>query len=223
MALTPSEFAAMVDHTLLKPEATRADIDAICQEAVDMGTKSVCVNSMWVPVVASNLAGSTVVPCTVVGFPLGATNTLGLTAETSQAIDDGAEEIDMVLPFGSTLGGDWDTARNAIAAVRKASEGKVLKVILESSALGFDLTKQAAKLAVELGADFVKTSTGFHPTGGADTESVKLMREVVGPDLGVKASGGVRTLADVEHMIQAGANRLGMSATKQVLTELLSV
>lgn len=223
MALTPSEFAAMVDHTLLKPEATRADIEAICQEAVEMGTKSVCVNSMWVPVVAKNLSGSAVVPCTVVGFPLGATNTAGLAAETSQAVDDGAEEIDMVLPFGAVLGGDWDAARDAIATVRKASEGKLLKVILESSALGLERTKQAAELSVELGADFVKTSTGFHPSGGADVESVQLMRKVVGPDLGVKASGGVRTLADVERMIQAGANRLGMSATKQVLTELLSV
>lgn len=223
MALRPDAFTAMVDHTLLKPEATRADIEAVCQEALEMNTKSVCVNSVWVPVVTQQLAGSSVVPCSVVGFPLGATNTAGLGAETAQAVEDGAAEIDMVLPVGAVLGGDWDVARDAIATVRKASEGRVLKVILESSALGLALTEQAAALSVELGADFVKTSTGFHPSGGADVESVQIMRKVVGPTIGVKASGGIRTLADVERMVSAGADRLGMSATKHVLTELLSV
>ncbi|WP_336249235.1 deoxyribose-phosphate aldolase [Stomatohabitans albus] len=223
MALSPGEFAAMVDHTLLKPEATRADIETTCQEAVDMATKSVCVNSMWVSVVANALVDSPVLTCTVVGFPLGAMNIRGLISETAQAIDDGADEVDMVLPFGAVLGGDWDSARNAISAVREACEGKVLKVILESRALGLDLTAKAAQLSVDLGADFVKTSTGFHSSGGADAASVQRMRDVVGPHLGVKASGGVRTLDDVNKMIAAGANRLGMSATKQVFAELLSV
>lgn len=220
MELNATTFASLVDHTLLKPEATRQDIEALCQEAVAMGTKSVCVNSMWVPIVAEQLRSSAVLTCTVVGFPLGAANLASLEAETKQALSEGAKEVDMVLPFGAVLGGDWAYARDAIQTVRKASEGATLKVILESAALGLKLTEEASQLAVDLGADFLKTSTGFHATGGADVESVEIMRRIAGTAVGVKASGGIRTLSDVERMVAAGANRLGMSATAAVLAEI---
>jgi deoxyribose-phosphate aldolase len=219
---TPSveQFCALVDHTILKPEAAELDIRAVCDEARQLQTASVCVNSSWVRLAVSELRGSGVPTCSVVGFPLGASNSRGLVAEIGGAIEDGAAEIDMVLPVGLVKSVDWGAVETVLAAARQAAVGVVLKVILETALLTDDELVAACNFAVDTGADFVKTSTGFHSAGGATGHAVELMRATVGPDIGVKASGGIRTLDDVRTMIAAGANRLGMSATVAVAKQL---
>ncbi|HCC59099.1 MAG TPA: deoxyribose-phosphate aldolase [Solibacterales bacterium] len=206
-------MARLIDHTILKPEATRAQVEQICQQALAHGFASVCVNPYWVPLVAAELAGSDVSVCTVVGFPLGATSTAAKVAETGITLGDGAREIDMVLNVGALRSGDLDIVQRDIAAVVEAAHGggAIVKVILETALLEDAQKLSACRLAVTAGADFVKTSTGF-AASGATVEDVALMREAVGLALGVKASGGIRTLADVERMVAAGATRIGTSA-----------
>lgn len=211
------ELAKYIDHTLLKPESTRADILRICEEAKHYGTASVCVNPCWISFVAQQLKGSGVKPCCVIGFPLGATLTQVKAYETSEAIKNGAEEVDMVINVGAARGQEWDIVKEDIAAVVNAAKGKALvKVIIETCLLTDEEKIKVCTIAKEVGADYVKTSTGFS-TGGATVEDVKLMRETVGPDMGVKASGGVRSKADAEAMIKAGASRIGASSSKKII------
>ncbi len=208
----------MVDHTLLKPEATAADIRKVCAEARHYGFASVCVNPYWVRLVAGELAGSPVKVCSVVGFPLGASGTEIKVAETSSAIRDGAREIDMVLNIGELCGGNHDAVRGDIQAVVETAHagGAIVKVILETALLNDEQKVAASLLAKEADADFVKTSTGFGPSG-ATAADVALMRRTVGPAMGVKASGGVRTIEDLKAMVAAGANRVGASASVKIV------
>ena len=211
----------MVDHTLLKPEATRGQIEALCAEAELLQTRTVCVNGLWVREAAQRLSAGNVAVCAVVGFPLGAMQLSALLAEVSGAIEGGAAEIDMVIPLGYVKDAAWAQARSCIFAVRSAMPATaVLKVILEAALLSDPEIVQACKVSVDAGAEFVKTSTGFNAAGGASVHAVRLMRETVGPDVGVKAAGGIRTLSDAVAMIEAGANRLGMSATRAIASEL---
>ena len=221
MHLTRASLAKYMDHTLLKPEATAADIDRIVAEARQYGTASVCVNPYWVTRVAAGLAGSGVKTCTVIGFPLGATSTASKVAETRDATAHGAQEIDMVINIGELKAGNDDAVRSDISAVANATHGAgaLLKVIIETCLLSDEEKRRACKLSIAGGADFVKTSTGFS-TGGATTADITLMRETVGPELGVKASGGIRTLEAAEAMIEAGATRLGVSAAASILEEV---
>jgi deoxyribose-phosphate aldolase len=213
-----SSIAALIDHTLLKPEATEADIRRLCAEARQFRFASVCVNPHWVPVAAKELAGSGVKVCTVAGFPLGASSTEVKSFEAGVAISEGAREIDMVLNIGELLGGNHLAVRDDIAAVASAvhASGAILKVILETALLNDEQKIAACQLAKEAGADFVKTSTGFS-THGASAADVALMRRTVGPDIGVKASGGIRTLHDLRTMVAAGANRIGASASVKIV------
>lgn len=207
---TPS-IAAAIDHTLLKPEARFTDINRLCDEALAHNFAAVCVNSRWIAHVAKRLNGSAVNPCTVVGFPLGASTPNATAAEAILAIDAGATEIDMVMSIGDALAGDWDAVRNGIATVLAACEGTALKVILETCLLTDSHKRLACEICRDLGVAFVKTSTGFS-TGGATVEDVALMRSVVGSNVGVKASGGIRDRDTAIAMLEAGANRLGCSA-----------
>ncbi len=212
----------IIDHTLLKPEATPAQIKTLCEEALEYGFASVCVNSVYVPLVAPLLAGSKVKVCTVVGFPLGAMLPDAKANEAQLAIEAGAQEIDMVLHVGALKARDLRTLHQDIAAVSlmvHAHDDLLLKVILETSLLDDEEKTIACQVAKEARADFVKTSTGFGG-GGATVEDVQLMKAVVGPGVGVKASGGVRTLADVQAMIEAGANRIGASAGVAIAKEI---
>ncbi len=221
MNLTQSQLAKYMDHTLLKADATLDGIDRVVAEAKQFGCASVCVNPFWVPYVARLLDGSGVATCTVVGFPLGASSTASKVFETTDAIANGADEIDMVINIGELKAGHSELVREDIRAVAEATHagGKLLKVIIECCLLTDDEKRLACLLCAEAGADFVKTSTGFS-TGGATVADVALMRECVGPDFGVKAAGGIRTLADAYAMIEAGASRLGVSAAASILAEL---
>ena len=221
MNLTQSQLAKYMDHTLLKADATLDGIDRVVAEAKQFGCASVCVNPFWVPYVARLLDGSGVATCTVVGFPLGASSTASKVFETTDAIANGADEIDMVINIGELKAGHAELVREDIRAVAEAThaDGKLLKVIIECCLLTDDEKRLACLLCAEAGADFVKTSTGFS-TGGATVADVTLMRECVGPDFGVKAAGGIRTLADAYAMIEAGASRLGVSAAASILAEL---
>lgn len=221
MSLTKSELAKYMDHTLLKADATAEQIDRVAAEARELNTASVCVNGYWVPRVAAALEGTDVMTCAVIGFPLGAMSTAAKAAETADVVAAGAREVDMVINIGELKAGNDDVVRADIAAVAEAAYagGAHLKVIIECCLLTEEEKVRASRLTVEGGADFVKTSTGFS-TGGATVEDVRLMRETVGPDFGVKAAGGIRTLADAEAMIEAGANRLGVSASIAILSEL---
>lgn len=221
MHLTRASLATYMDHTLLKPEATAADIDRVVAEARQFGTASVCVNPYWVARVAAGLAGSGVKTCTVIGFPLGATSTASKVAETRDATAHGAQEIDMVINIGELKAGNDDAVRSDISAVANTAHeaGALLKVIIETCLLSDEEKRRACELSVAGGADFVKTSTGFS-TGGATTADIALMRETVGPELGVKASGGIRTLEAAIAMIEAGATRLGVSAAVSILEEV---
>jgi deoxyribose-phosphate aldolase len=213
-----SSIASLIDHTLLRPDATKSEIVKICQEARRYQFASVCVNPYWVPVVAAELAGSPVKVCTVVGFPLGATTTESKIAETEAALRVGAQEIDMVMNVGALRSGDQEAVRQDIHGVVEASHraGAIVKVILETALLDDNQKAIACTLAKLAGADFVKTSTGFGPSG-ATAHDVALMRLVVGPEMGVKASGGVRTLEDVQKMAAAGASRIGASASVKIV------
>ena len=221
MNLTQSQLAKYMDHTLLKADATLDGNDRVVAEAKQFGCASVCVNPFWVPYVARLLDGSGVATCTVVGFPLGASSTASKVFETTDAIANGADEIDMVINIGELKAGHAELVREDIRAVAEATHagGKLLKVIIECCLLTDDEKRLACLLCAEAGADFVKTSTGFS-TGGATVADVTLMRECVGPDFGVKAAGGIRTLADAYAMIEAGASRLGVSAAASILAEL---
>ncbi len=213
----------MVDHTILKPQATVADVMNTCDEALQLKTASVCVNSCWVEAVAQKLQGSHVAVCSVVGFPLGAMLTSSVVSETQHVVRAGAEEIDMVIPLGLVASNEYAAIASHIEAVRGACSGLVLKVILETAVLSAEEIKRACEVAVEAGANFVKTSTGFNAAGGASVEAVSLMRQTVGDSIGVKASGAIRTLSDVDRMVDAGASRLGMSATLAVVKEIESL
>jgi len=216
-SLAPS-LAALIDHTLLKPEATRDDIRRLCQEARRHGFASVCVNPFWVSLAAAELKASPVKVCTVVGFPLGASVTAVKVAEAGAALRDGAHELDMVINIGALRSGDQETVLADIRAVAQAahSAGAILKTILETALLDDNQKVIACTLARLAGADFVKTSTGFGP-GGATAQDVALMRLTVGPGLGVKASGGIRSLEDLKSMVAAGATRIGASASVKIL------
>lgn len=211
-------IAGIIDHTLLKPEATEAEIAKVCQEALKYGFASVCVNPYWVPKVAAALRGSKVKVCTVIGFPLGATSTESKRAETEAALKAGAQEIDMVLNVGALRSGDPEAVRRDIAAVVEASHagGAIVKVILETALLDDTQKTAACRLAKEAGANFVKTSTGF-AKGGATVADIQLMRQTVGPAMGVKASGGIRSLEDLKTMAAAGATRIGASASVKIV------
>ncbi len=217
-AILDADPARLIDHTLLKPDATRDDIANLCREAAQYRFASVCVNPFWTSLAASELAATNVKVCAVIAFPLGATFTEVKAAEAAAAIRAGAGEIDMVMNIGALRGGDYQTALDDIAAVvRKARPaGALVKVILETALLD-DIQKGiACVLAKKAGADFVKTSTGFGP-GGATEHDVALMRAIVGPAMGVKASGGIRTRQDFNKMIRAGANRIGASAGVKIV------
>lgn len=202
----------MIDHTLLKPDATEDEIRKLCEEAATHQFMSVCVNPSWVHLSARLLKGTGVKVCTVVGFPLGATTSASKEAETRDAVRSGAEEIDMVINVGALKAGHYSLVLEDIKAVVRGAQGKLTKVILETALLTDDEKVKACELAKDAGADFVKTSTGFGP-GGATVEDISLMRRTVGPRMGVKASGGVRDLTSAQAMIDAGATRIGASAS----------
>lgn len=205
------KLTSIIDHTLLAADATSAQIARLCQEAREYSFASVCVNSCRVAQARTLLEGCPVKVCTVVGFPLGAMSTRAKADETRSAVEDGADEIDMVINVGYVKDGDWDGVLDDIMAVREACKGKVLKVILETCLLTDDEIVRACRTAVRAGADFVKTSTGFSE-GGATVHAVSLMRSTVGADVGVKASGGIRDAESARAMVEAGASRLGCSA-----------
>lgn len=213
-----ASIAGLIDHTLLRQDATRDEVIKLCREARQYGFASVCVNPYWVPLVAAELSGSPVKVCTVVGFPLGATTTESKIAETEAAVRVGAQEIDMVMNVGALKSGDDETVRQDIQGVAGAAHraGAILKVILETALLDDNQKATACALAKLAGADFVKTSTGF-AAGGATAHDVALMRLVVGPGIGVKASGGIRTLEDLQNMTAAGATRIGASASVKIV------
>lgn len=217
-----NNVAKLIDHTLLKPDATRDQIEKICDEAAEYSFASVCVNPTWVKFCHDKLQGTTVKVCTVIGFPLGATTTETKAFETKNAIDHGATEVDMVINIGALKDNDNELVENDIRAVVEAANGKALtKVIIETCLLTDEEKVRACELAVKAGADFVKTSTGFS-TGGATVEDIRLMRQTVGPDIGVKASGGVRSVEDAEQMVEAGATRIGASSGVAIVKGLKS-
>ncbi len=218
MSRERDEIAALIDHTLLKPEATEADIRRMCRESRDYGFASVCVNPYWVPVVAKELEGSAVKVCSVVGFPLGANTTELKVLEAEAAIRAGATEIDMVINVGELIGGSPKLVGDEIAALATVTNagGAILKVILETALLSDKQKFEACRLSKDAGAEFVKTSTGFGPHG-ATVEDVALMRTAVGAEMGVKASGGIRTLEDLQKMVAAGATRIGTSAGVKIV------
>lgn len=216
--LTPAELAKLIDHTLLKPEATEEQVRKLCEEAKTHHFMSVCVNPHWVPLCAELLAGTDVKVCTVIGFPLGANRREIKAVEAEDAIDRGATEVDMVINIGALKSKQYDVVLNDIKAVVEAAAGKALvKVIIETSLLTDEEKVKACELSKEAGADFVKTSTGFS-TGGATVADIVLMRKTVGPDLGVKASGGVRDYESTMAMVRAGATRIGASAGIAILS-----
>ena len=209
-------LAKLIDHTLLKPDATQAQIKRLCDEARTHGFASVCVNPVWVHFAKEQLQNSGVKVCTVIGFPLGATTPQVKAFEAQDAIKNGADELDMVLNIGALKTGDTTAVLEDIRAVRKATQGKVLKVIIETALLSHEEKATACQLSAQAGADFVKTSTGFNG-GGATAQEVALMRQHIPATMHVKASGGVRTRADAEKMIAAGAARIGTSGGVKIV------
>jgi deoxyribose-phosphate aldolase len=217
-----TNVASMIDHTLLKPEVTKEQIAELCKEAKEYRFASVCVNPYWVETAAAELSGTDVKVCTVIGFPLGASTKETKAFETKDAIEKGAQEIDMVLNIGALKSGDEETVEADIRAVVEAAAGKaIVKVIIEACLLTNDEKIIACRLSKNAGADFVKTSTGFS-TGGATVEDVALMRLTVGEEMGVKASGGVRSLEDLQNMAEAGATRIGASSGVKIMQGLTS-
>jgi deoxyribose-phosphate aldolase len=214
------ELASHIDHTLLKPDAKESDIIKLCKEALEHKFASVCVNASFVKLAYSFLQGTEVRVCTVAGFPLGATTKETKAFEAAQAIKDGAAEIDMVINIGALKSGKLDAVREDIKAVADVCKGKaLLKVIIETCLLTDEEKVTACQLSMEAGADFVKTSTGFSKAG-ATVEDVKLMRRAIGPNMGVKASGGIRNLESALKRIEAGATRIGASASVSIVNEL---
>lgn len=218
LILTP--INRLIDHTLLKADASEDQIQQLCKEAIEHNFCSVCVNPYYVKLCSQLLEGTDVLVCTVVGFPLGATTTEAKVFETQQVLGHGANEVDMVINLGAYKSGDKDIVQGDIAAVAKACHqgGAILKVIIEAASLTNDEKEVACRLAVDAGAEFVKTSTGFGP-GGASIEDVALMRRTVGPDIGVKAAGGIGTYAQAQQMVAAGATRIGASAGVRIVAE----
>lgn len=215
-----NELARLIDHTMLKPEATPVEIKHLCEEALRYRFASVCVNPAYVPLAVAELEGTEVAVCTVVGFPLGATTTAAKVCEAEQALDDGATELDMVLFIGALKAGDRERVEEDIAAVATVCHdgGGLLKVIIETALLSDEEKVLACELARDADADFVKTSTGF-AASGARLEDVRLMRETVGPEIGVKAAGGIHSYEEAMAMIEAGANRIGASAGVRIVEE----
>ncbi len=221
MMTTAKELAGMIDHTNLKPQATRDDIKKLCMDAKKYGFRSVCVNPVNVWYARKLvLEKSPVMVCSVCGFPLGATTTETKMHEARKAVGDGASEIDMVMNIGAMKAGDHKSVESDIQGVVNASGGALVKVIMECCLLTEVEKKKACEIVKNSGASFVKTSTGFS-TGGATAEDVRLMRDAVGPSFGVKAAGGIKTLADAQKMVEAGANRLGTSASVAIIDELV--
>ncbi len=220
IAPTDGRVSHMIDHTLLKPDATQDQVAQLCYEAKKHAFASVCVNPSYVKLCADLLKDTDVLVCTVIGFPLGATSTESKAFEAQKAVRDGATEVDMVINVGGLKSRDYELVERDIAAVARAvhAGGAILKVIIEAALLTDEEMVAACQLAKVAGADFVKTSTGFGP-GGATAEDVALMRRVVGSGMGVKASGGIRTYADVKKMIAAGASRIGASASVKIAQE----
>jgi deoxyribose-phosphate aldolase len=219
-ALYPRELARTIDHTLLKPDATRAQIEALCREAIEHGFATVCVNPAWVRPCASLLVGSETRVCTVVGFPLGATLPEVKAFEAARTVAEGACEVDMVINVGALKSGDHRLVERDVRAVVETSRagGALVKVIIEAALLTDDEKVKACVISKVAGADFVKTSTGFGP-GGATAADVALMRRVVGPEMGVKAAGGVRDLKSAQAMLEAGADRIGASVGVKIVQE----
>jgi deoxyribose-phosphate aldolase len=215
---SPASIASKIDHTLLKADATRAEIEVVCDEARTHHFATVCVNSSHVALVSQLLAGSTSLPIAVVGFPLGAASTAAKAYEAREAIREGAREIDMVIHLGALKSGDDLYAEQDIRTVVEASKPFPVKVILETALLNEEQKIRACLISKKGGAAFVKTSTGFGG-GGATVEDIALMRKTVGPEMGVKASGGIRTFDDARRMIEAGATRLGASASVAIVTQ----
>jgi len=220
VAPTDGRVSHLIDHTLLKPDATQDQVAQLCYEAKKYSFASVCVNPSWVKLCADLLKDTGVVVCTVIGFPLGATSTETKAFEAQKALRDGAMEVDMVINVGGLKSHDYELVERDIAAVARAvhAGGAILKVIIEAALLTDEEKVAACQLAKVAGADFVKTSTGFGP-GGATAEDVALMRRVVGSGMGVKASGGIRSYADAKKMIAAGASRIGASASVKIAQE----
>ena len=220
-ASSRASVAALIDHTLLRPEATASEIRKVCAEARQHGFATVCVNPYWVLLVAAEIAGSRVKACTVIGFPLGANTTSIKVAETIQAVRAGAREIDMVLNVGELRGGNHEGVLQDIRAVAEAAHqgGAIVKVIVETALLTDEQKIAACGLAKDARAEFVKTSTGFGPAG-ATVEDVALLRRAVSAGMGVKASGGIRTLADLQKMVAAGATRVGSSHSVKIIEEM---
>jgi deoxyribose-phosphate aldolase len=220
MTLDRAAVARMIDHTLLKPEATAADVAALCKEAGELGVLAVCVSPSQLPLAAGSLVAGIRTAC-VIGFPSGAHHADVKAAEAADAVVNGADEVDMVIDLGLALSGDWASVQDGIAVVREAAPAPcLLKVIIESGVLDDHEIARACQAAEAAGADFVKTSTGFHPSGGATIEAVRIMRDTVGDRLGVKASGGIRTTETALAMIAAGANRIGTSSSAAILAGL---
>ena len=211
-----SQLAKMIDHTLLKPEATVADVVSLCEQAAELGTYSVCVSPTFVVTAVANVSNGVKV-ATVCGFPSGKHESSVKAAEAKLSAQQGADEIDMVIDLGRAIMGDWDYIQSDVAAVRAATMGKVLKVILETAALTDEQIAEACRRCEAAGADFVKTATGFHPSGGADVRAIKVMHETVGGRLGIKASGGIKTAEFAQELIAAGATRLGLSGSRAIL------
>ena len=211
-----SKIASYIDNTLLKPDAMPSQIEKICEESIELGCASVCVNPAYVPLAAKCLNGSSVKVCTVIGFPLGMNDSSVKDFEASLAAKQGAQELDMVINVGRLKAGDFDYVTADIKAVVEAAGGKLVKVIIETSLLTDEEKVTACKLAKAAGADFVKTSTGFSG-GGANVHDIALMRATVGPQMGVKASGGVRDYESAKALIEAGATRIGASSGRKIV------
>lgn len=214
--MTAVRLNELIDHTLLRPEATPEDIERLCDEAREYGFYSVCVNTHYVPLVASKVEGTGIKTCSIAGFPLGAVDTRVKAFEAERAVAAGADEIDMVMNIGALKAGDESLVRADITAVVKAAAPALVKVIIEAALLLDGEKRTACRLAVEAGAGFVKTSTGFGPPG-ANVEDVRIMRREVGPDFGVKASAGIRTASFALELVEAGANRIGTSAGVEIM------
>lgn len=214
------DIAKTIDHTLLKADATKEEVTKLIDEAKEYQFASVCINPGWVSFASERLKGTTVKVCTVIGFPLGASTTETKAFETKDAIANGAQEVDMVINIGALKDGDYETVKKDIQAVTASAKGKALtKVIIETSLLTEEQKQKACTLAVDAGADYVKTSTGFS-AGGASESDVRLMRQTVGPEIGVKASGGVRSEKEAQAMIKAGATRIGASSSVKIVQGL---
>ncbi len=218
MTYTRDHAARLMDLTLLKPEATAEQVGALCAEAGELGVAAVCVSPSMLSVVVASLDPG-IAPCTVIGFPSGAVDTRVKAIEAALAVAAGATEIDMVAALGLIKAGDWGAVEADIAEVAAAAPNALLKVILETALLSDKEIAEACRVARSAGADFVKTSTGFHPSGGATVDAVRLMAATVGDDLGIKASGGIRDAATARAMLAAGATRLGVSAAAAILAD----